>query len=241
MRKLSVAAIAAVVILALTIVLPGNGGQASDPPETNPPSFYTPQMPYAEDVESPVPAASAAGEGGVKPLIVNAWNPLPDDFTAGELVTLFDFKDRSFDLARSDIRLDKAVYEAADAMFAAAKQDGIDGIIITSGYRSREKQEELYNNQKDGTAARPGQSEHETGLAMDVTVMGSEGVFDTTPQFAWLYEHCWDYGFILRYPKGKEHITGIPYEPWHYRYVGLPHSQAIRDQKVTLEEYLEKS
>ncbi|MDR2657613.1 MAG: M15 family metallopeptidase, partial [Oscillospiraceae bacterium] len=77
----------------------------------------------------------------------------------------------------------------------------------------------------------------QTGLAFDVTSYG--GGFENTPQFRWLSEHCWDYGFILRYPEGKEGITGIPYEPWHYRYVGAIIAREIHENGWTLEEYLE--
>ncbi|MCL2081775.1 MAG: M15 family metallopeptidase [Oscillospiraceae bacterium] len=183
---------------------------------------------------------SAPESSAVPPdiLLVNAWNPLPGDFSPEEFVNLFDYKDRSFGLSRSDIQLDKAVLQAADAMFAAAKRDGVNGFIITSGYRDRERQMALYNEDGSGMVAFPGYSEHETGLAFDVTVNGGLGDFHTTTQFEWLILNCWDYGFILRYPEDKEHITGIPYEPWHYRYVGITHSQAIRNENITLEEYL---
>ena len=200
--------------------------------------------PHSPREEGPPPAGSAASvenpvtrNPAADILLVNEWNPLPDDALPMELVTLFEYKNRNFGLAGSAIQLDKSVFEAADAMFAAAKRDGVDGFILTSGYRDREKQEALYSGNHNGMVARPGHSEHETGLAFDVTATGSEHGFDTTPQFAWLIQNCWDYGFILRYPEGREAVTGIPYEPWHYRYVGLPHSREIRD-RGTLEEYL---
>ena len=243
MRKLFGVITVIAILLAFTSLLLGSREQPSDVPPSYSPSVHSPQESYGEarqPIESNAPAPLPNTQD-TDILLVNAWNPLPDDFIAGELLTLFNYKDRQFGLAGSDIRLDKAVYEAADAMFAAARKDGVESFILASGYRSREKQTELFDGRTDGTAARPGHSEHETGLAFDVTVIESENGFDTTPQFEWLSQNCWDYGFILRYPKGKEDITGIPYEPWHYRYVGLPHSQAIRDQKLTLEEYLEKS
>ena len=221
MRKLFGIIIVIAIILVFARALLGNREQSGDSPENR-------------------SARESAAYGVSDILLINDWNPLPDDFVIGKLVTLFEYKDRNFDLARSDIQLDKNVYDAADTMFAAMNQDGIDGVIISSGYRGREKQEELYNASSDGTVARPGHSEHETGLAFDVSVIGSFEGFDKTPQFEWLIKNCWDYGFILRYPKDKEDITGIVYEPWHYRYVGLPHSQAIRNQNITLEEYLEE-
>lgn len=173
-----------------------------------------------------------------KILLVNSQNPLPENYFPEKLVNLYDYSDRHFELASSGIQLEESVYKAAEAMFAAAAKDGVQGFIITSGYRDREEQSLLADTSASNVAAAPGQSEHETGLAFDVTAYGSEDGFNTTEQFEWLLENCWDYGFILRYPEGKEDITGITYEPWHYRYVGLPYSQIIHDSNLTLEEYL---
>lgn len=170
-------------------------------------------------------------------LLVNAWNPLPDGYQPGALVNLYEQK-HSFLLASSDILLEKNTYEAANEMFYQAELDGVNGFIITSGYRTREEQEEIYAQTTDGTAAVPGTSEHETGLAFDVTAQRDGGGFEETPQFDWLIENCWEFGFILRYPEGAEASTGIAYEPWHYRYVGKELAQAIHEQGCTLEEYL---
>jgi D-alanyl-D-alanine carboxypeptidase len=173
-------------------------------------------------------------------LLVNPENPLPKDFRAVNLVNLYDQKGKHFHLANAGIKLSKDVFEAMDAMFAAARKDGVSGFIVTSGYRSREEQMEIFLATTDGTAAKPGESEHETGLAFDVTAMGNES-FELTPQYEWLLGHCGEYGFIIRYPKGGEDVTGYPYEPWHYRYVGREHAARIMDMGITLEEYLEGS
>lgn len=186
-------------------------------------------------------AAAASSEAAGKidnrtgVLLVNAENPLPETFDPGEIVNLYAQK-RHFLLARSDIELAREAFEAADRMFLQAEEEGMNGFILTSGYRTREKQAALYAEKQDGTAQAPGCSEHETGLAFDVTAR-SDGDFESTPQFAWLSERCWEFGFILRYPKGKEMITGIPYESWHYRYVGVEAAAAIRENGWTLEEY----
>lgn len=172
-------------------------------------------------------------------LLVNSDNPLPENFRPEALVRLYDQKNRYFQLASSDIEISKTVYEAMKAMFADARQDGVTGFIITSGYRSHEKQKEVFTASKAGIAAAPGESEHETGLAFDVTAMGNEN-FELTLQFEWLSRHCAQYGFIIRYPKDMESVTGFPYEPWHYRYVGKAHASSIMDMGITLEQYLEK-
>jgi len=119
-------------------------------------------------------------------------------------------------------------------------------IIATSTYRSYFYQNELYNyyvkskgmEYADRCSARPGHSEHQTGLAVDV--MGSNedyDEFELSIEFNWMINNAHKYGFILRYPKGKEHITGFKYEPWHYRYVGKDIATFIYENKLTLEEY----
>ena len=161
-------------------------------------------------------------------LVVNKEYSLPKDFTN---------------------KLEDEVLEQFNLMKADAKKDGLD-INIRSGFRSNEVQEMLYTNyvKKDGVekasrySARPGHSEHETGLGIDI----SNGDYETsigdwftdTPQAKWLYENAYKYGFILRYPEGKEDITGYKYESWHYRYVGKEHSQYFNQNNLTLEEYL---
>jgi D-alanyl-D-alanine carboxypeptidase len=168
---------------------------------------------------------------------VNGANPLNEDDVPKSLVNLYEQKGRHFQLAAVAIELDSAVFSAMNEMFAAANADGLEGFTITSGYRSYAGQVEVFAAQTDGTAVKPGTSEHQTGLAFDVTTR-SDGDFSKTPQFEWLLAHCSDYGFILRYPQNAQTITGVPYEPWHYRYVGLPHSKIIMERGITLEEYL---
>ena len=117
-------------------------------------------------------------------------------------------------------------------------------IPLISGFRSYSRQQTLYNNYvaRDGQAladtysARPGHSEHQTGLAFDVGNLDDN--YGSTPAGIWLKENCHKYGFIIRYPKGKESITGYQYEPWHIRYVGVEHATKIMNQNITLEEYL---
>jgi D-alanyl-D-alanine carboxypeptidase len=168
-------------------------------------------------------------------LLINREHPCPVDESA--LINVYAQKDRGFSLANSSILLDKNTFEAAKAMFQAAAADGVDGFILSSGYRDASQQEQLYE-QDPSQAQAPGTSEHQSGLAFDVTAYGNSD-FSATPQFRWLYRHCWDYGFILRYPSDKTQITGIPAESWHYRYVGLPHSRIMAERGLCLEEYVE--
>ena len=132
-----------------------------------------------------------------------------------------------------------------EKMSKDAKEEGLN-IIAVSTYRSYFYQRELYNNYVKTmgvkkallASAKPGHSEHQTGLAVDV--MGSNGdynKFENSKEFKWMKNNAYKYGFILRYPKGKEHITGFKYEPWHYRYVGKKIAKYIYENNITLEEY----
>lgn len=145
-------------------------------------------------------------------------------------------------------KLNEPTKKAATEMFNAAKKDGI-SLLGASGYRSKETQKNLYqsNVKKHGYdyaskySAPPRSSEHETGYALDIVSTNHQSLttaFDKTSAFKWLNENAYKFGFILRYPKGKENITSYNYEPWHYRYVGTSHAKSIKENNLTLEEYL---
>lgn len=135
--------------------------------------------------------------------------------------------------------------QAFRAMSDAARADGVT-LYSVSSYRSYERQEALYARYReqyrqstvDTFSARPGHSEHQTGLALDINAASLKARFETTPAFAWLKTHCAEYGFILRYDQGKEAVTGYRFEPWHYRYVGVNAAQACMSQGLAYEEYL---
>jgi len=169
-------------------------------------------------------------------LLVNESHTLSADYVPESLVNLFTMR-HSFRLASSDIYLAYECYEAAQEMFAAAETQNVNGFIITSGYRSYSRQAEVFAESKDGYAQKPGCSEHQTGLSFDVTAENVNG-FETTEQYKWLRANAHKYGFIQRYPANKASVTGISYEPWHYRYVGVEAATYIRENNITLEEYL---
>ena len=195
--------------------------------------------PVPTPTPSPTPPPSPTPTPLPEVLLVNKTHSLPDGYTPDRLIDLYGLEDRAFKLSYADMSLTEETYRAANEMFLAAKEDGVEGFTMTSAFRTTEKQQEIYDSTTDGTAALPGQSEHQTGLAFDVTARRESGTFADTPQYAWLIEHCWDYGFILRYPAGKEDITGFPNESWHYRYVGKEIAAIIREHDWTLEEYCE--
>ncbi len=178
-------------------------------------------------------------------ILVNKQNPVPEDFE----VRLSGISDSM----SADERILGDIY----AMMDAAEEDGV-SLMICSAYRSYERQKNLFNNKinklmdqgmtyleayKVGSmnVTVPGTSEHHLGLALDI-LTGSytemDDGFGDTEAGKWLAENAPDYGFILRYPKGKEEITGIVYEPWHFRYVGRKYAKDITKRGVCLEEYL---
>lgn len=140
---------------------------------------------------------------------------------------------------------------ALEDLFEAAAQDGIT-LYATSGYRSYSTQKAIFERklermdekQANASVAKPGYSEHQTGLAMDIEGETTKGTglteaFGESPEGIWAAEHCAEYGFIIRYPKGKTNITGYIYEPWHLRYVGKEAAAEITELGVTFEEYIQ--
>lgn len=170
-------------------------------------------------------------------LLVNDANRLDENYVPEGLVNLYEQR-HSFRLASSDIYLTRECYEAMERMFAAAEADNMNGFIVTSGYRNYERQAEIYATSEAGKAQEPGASEHQTGLAFDVTTETTGG-FESTPQYGWLCNNAHKYGFIQRYPANKADETGISYEPWHYRYVGVEAATKIRKSDMTLEAFVE--
>lgn len=145
----------------------------------------------------------------------------------------------------------KPAAAALEKLFAGAKQDGI-SLKAVSGYRSYASQKAIFDRNADlkgeavanQTSAHPGQSEHQTGLAIDVSSASAnyelEPSFGKTKEGKWLKAHAAQYGFIIRYGEGKEKLTGYTYEPWHIRYVGVFIAQEITKQGLTLEQYMNK-
>ena len=191
------------------------------------------------------------------PILVNSDNYIPDNYQTVYLVNLREYCDSSVVTVKgSEILGEKYAVDALMTMLRDAQAQGMEGWQVNAGYRSIAYQQELFDERvyayrQEGysgnqarakvrqTVADPGASEHHTGLAFDIAITG-EASFAATQQSVWLAQHCWEYGFILRYPADKTEITGISYEPWHIRYVGTAHSLIMRDENLCLEEYIEK-
>ena len=182
-----------------------------------------------------------------KLLLVNKQNPIPDDYDA-KLVNI-----------NGSARIREEIALPLAEMFDAAAKDGVT-LTVCSAYRSHEHQRELFDRKIKGYTGQglsyldafrigsysviiPGTSEHELGMALDIVTPGytqlNEG-FASTKAGKWLADNAYKYGFILRYPEGKEYITGIIFEPWHYRYVGNEAAEDIYRSGLTLEEYLKE-
>jgi D-alanyl-D-alanine carboxypeptidase len=182
---------------------------------------------------------------GIRVLLVNPWNHMPGDYE----LNLVEIEDGYF--------VDESCLEALKAMMAAMREQGMLP-LFSSAHRNRAQQQGIWNNYvqrylaqgyDEATAnamtaayvAVPGTSEHHTGLAVDI--VGHDYFYGSYPGStravqAWLKEHCWEYGFILRYTKEKQSITGFAAETWHFRYVGIEVSMDMKDSGLCLEEYL---
>ena len=225
MRKLSGALLALLLVLLLGIgaMEAGSSGESGDKPRQTE-GGTEPRM------EQPSPA----GADDWRLTLVNTENPLSRDYEP--------------DTAEADngYLFDLRAVESLRALLQAGREAGLD-LVVTSGWRSWAYQEKLFEDKVERVmietglsreeaeelaadeVARPGTSEHQLGLSADLT--GKEAN-------EWLAEHCWEYGFILRYPEGKKDITGIINEPWHFRYVGTRVSLDMKDTGLCLEEYL---
>lgn len=172
-------------------------------------------------------------------LLVNKDNPIQDEGLPTDIVNLYENKEliKGTALLDNTVQLSMSVAERFGEMVEAASQTGVNHFMISSGYRDKTEQEKLYLEKGSDYALPAGYSEHNAGLSLDIgSTLKS---IDVAPEGEWLKENAWDYGFILRYPANKTAITGIHYEPWHFRYVGLPHSMIMKEKQLTLEEYLD--
>ena len=181
---------------------------------------------HEEDVDEPeVPAEPPKPEIPKDEwymLLVNKENLLPEDY---------DFNTAVID--NENHTVDERIAADLSAMVAAGEENGLRFVFYTA-YRSVQRQSELF---AAGKTEIPGKaSEHNSGLAVDIGSL--EGEFEGSAEEAWLLEHAHEYGFILRYPEGKEDITGFAHEPWHYRYVGREQAKLIYESGLCLEEYL---
>ena len=210
------------------------------------------QTSQPEETPRPTPTPKQIPQPNDYTLLVNRENPLTEDYAVQtrEIICNGQKTGKQFDVRAID-NLEEMLTAAADAGYP---------LIVRSAHRTISYQKMLYSNkvkqyldmgysqsaaetEAGKWVAVPGTSEHNLGLVVDIVNVGYEGeldqYFEDSAHFTWLVENCADYGFILRYPKTKEAVTGIVYEPWHYRYVGEEVAHYIMDNDLTLEEYWE--
>ncbi len=180
-------------------------------------------------------------------VLVNRDNLLAEDYIPEDLVDDLSCRKVSYD----KIQMRETAADALAVLFDAAKEDGIT-LYAHSGYRSYRTQKTMYynrlekhNGKDDGVVQYPGASEHQTGLTIDIINKAGIGkkftnAFAETKEGKWVAEHCWDYGFIIRYQEEKREITQIAPESWHLRYVGVQVAQYMRDHDLCLEEFTEE-
>ncbi|AIQ14895.1 M15 family metallopeptidase [Paenibacillus durus] len=242
---------------AASVNQPDLNGAAAQPPGESPAPSTSPEGQSGGGTqsagESPAPSAQGGGEAqlaATEPdsigVMVNKQYGLPDNYKPADLVypnVPFIFKEK---IEKRMMRKEAA--HALEEMFAGAKRDGV-YLAGVSAYRSEKTQQGLFNGyaERDGEekasiySAVPGHSEHQTGLAIDLSgtdgKCAAESCFAGTKEANWLAQHAPEYGYIIRYPKGKEAFTGYMYEPWHVRYVGKEAARAIAEQGISLEEY----
>ena len=168
--------------------------------------------------------------------LVNKKNPLPVHYQVPDLICLDDIEDRHFSLSDPGMYLNAKAAKAACRMFARTEAEGYH-FVISGAWRSHERQAALYREDSSGYTAKAGFSEHETGLAIDLR---SRNRTENAVYYKYLSSICHQYGFIMRYPPGKVHFTGLPAERWHYRYVGEEAADCMYSNQWTLEEYHER-
>ena len=199
----------------------------------------TVQAPVQSSPSSVHSSSASDGSEDWQLILVNGQTKISDSFSV-ELETI------------QGVQVDARILSDLRAMIEAAKAKGLT-LTLSSGYRSKERQAMLFENAAqenrslgmnpvmaeevaEQSVARAGHSEHETGLAIDLN--GVLETFADTEAYRWLQRHAYEYGFVLRYPEGKEEITGIRFEPWHFRYVGKEHARKMRLLNLCLEEYI---
>ena len=169
-------------------------------------------------------------DDGIK-MLVNKFHYLNEDYLPDDIVPISNW------YAYEGHSTKKEVYDHYVSMWNDANEQGL-VLLVNSSYRTFEEQQEQYDMSNDDYASRPGYSEHQTGLALDIVSDGVQGnEFENTDEFKWLQENAHKYGFILRYPKDKEYITGYNYESWHYRYVGEELATKVKESGLTYDEY----
>ena len=215
------------------------------PVQTDETAVQQPAPAEEPSLEKDVVTLEETADLDTMPLLVNLWNPLPEQYTV------------KLEKLDNGLQIAAEARPALEKMLSDCEAAGMD-VAVCSAYRTESTQNRLYQNKiarlraagysrEEALAeagrwvAPPGTSEHQTGLAVDLMATDYPVLDEKqaqTEEQQWLMEHCWEYGFILRYPTDKSSVTGIGYEPWHYRYVGQETAASIYERGLCLEEYI---
>lgn len=172
-------------------------------------------------------------------LLVNSQHPVHNESIKSDVINLSAREElvKGYRVFNSETFLSEDIASKFSDMVLDAEEDGVSNFLITSGFRGLDEQAELYKEMGSNRAMPAGYSEHNLGLSLDVG--STQGKMEVAPEGEWIAENAWKYGFTLRYPEDKTDITGIMNEPWHIRYVGLPHSAIMKEMNFVLEEYID--
>lgn len=175
----------------------------------------------------------------------------PCAYEEPQTISMLMESEYGYSIADYNVSISYEVFSFADSLLGEfeAQNGGSSNLNVSCAYRSRELQEQLYNNkieadgqeEADKWIAKPGYSEHQTGYAFDLSVIkdGLTYEYTGTDEYAWINNNCYKYGFVVRYPIEKAEITKIEHEPWHFRYVGVPHAEYMSKNDLCLEEYID--
>lgn len=229
--------------------LTGDGKEKSSTPSS---SSVTESDPSSEEASEPALAFSniqmtQVDENQGELILINAAHGYQSEVE--DLQIFWGNKNKSYTLLQAEMYAKPEVVSGMNEMMAAFQtQSGISSIMVSSAYRNVDDQQKMYDNdlKNNGTdtsetVAKAGYSEHHSGYALDLSYKSAAGYayLDGSGSYSWLNENCYKYGFIIRYPDGKTSATGMAYEPWHFRYIGKVHAEALTKGNYCLEEYID--
>lgn len=246
---LIVAALVVAIVFAVRALVPGEGDESSTPSDSSSSSesSSSSQQVVANDSYGAVQMSKDDVHKGDL-ILVNGEAHYQTD-KPNDLVTVASQKIEKYSVKNNELEVREKIIEPFNRMMSDfADETGLTDVMVISAHRTVEYQQMLYENDLKRTGldyseevAKPGESEHHTGLVMDLGIVTSDGskFFDASGDHIWVNQNCYKYGFVVRYPESKKDITKIIHEPWHYRYVGPVHAAVMEEKGFCLEEYID--
>lgn len=238
-NKLIIKATAFATFIAILITLSGCGYENK---QTTPTKNISAKIVHIPHIDSDISWKNSKLDKlkiGNELILVNYEYKIDDSVKSSNLEIVSAYK--TVPLSSSDIELNSNALKAIKLFFQDAEKNGIDTLFVNSGYRSSDRQRELFEEADNNNyVQKAGHSEHQTGLSADIAIKGVQGKnMKNTEEGRWMEENSWKYGLILRYPENKESVTKINYEPWHFRYIGQPHATFCYENDMCYEEYID--